>query len=82
MDSSFNKEERRKYMFRKHIRNHLFEYILDFIGPVVLTAFVLYMCNAEKYIYGIVLAIAYSAGKTVYNLYHYKKEYTNIDIRE
>lgn len=81
MSNSFSKEEKRKYMFRKHIKNHLFEYILDFIRPILLTALILYLCKAENYIYGIVLSVAYSFGSLVYNLYHYKKEYTDIDIK-
>lgn len=81
MRSDFSKEEKRKYMFKKHIKNHLFELILDFIGPIFLTAIILYLCKAEEYIYGIVLSIAYSAGKLIYNLYHYKKEYINLDIK-
>lgn len=81
MSNSFSKEEKRKYMFRKHIKNHLFEYILDFISPILLTALILYLCKAENYIYGIVLSVAYSFGSLVYNLYHYKKEYTDIDIK-
>lgn len=81
MESNFSKEEKRKYMLKKHIKNHLFEYILDFISPILLTALILYLCKAENYIYGIVLSVAYSFGSLVYNLYHYKKEYTDINIK-
>lgn len=81
MECNFNKEEKRKYMFKKHIKNHLFEYVLDFIGPILLTTFILYLCKAENYIYGIILSVAYSFGGLFYNLYHYKKEYIDIDIK-
>lgn len=81
MENNFSKEEKRKYLFKKHIKEHLFEYILDFIGSILLTAFILYLCKAENYIYGIILSIAYSFGKIVYNLYYYKKEYIDIDIK-
>lgn len=81
MESSFSSEEKRRYMFKKHIKNHLLEYILDFIGPILLTALILYLCKAENYIYGIVLSVAYSFGSIAYNLYHYKKEYIDIDIK-
>lgn len=78
---SFTKEEKRNYMFRKHIKNHLLEYILDFIGPIILTIVILYLCKAEEKIYGIVLAAAFSLGRLAYNLYHYKKEYIDVDIK-
>lgn len=81
MESNFSKEEKRKYMLKKHIKNHLFEYILDFIGPILLTVIILYLCKAENYIYGIALAVAYSLGSIGYSLYHYKKEYIDIDIK-
>lgn len=81
MESNFSREEKRKYMLKKHIKNHLFEYILDFIGPILLTALILYLCKAENYIYGIILSIAYSFGSLTYNLWHYKKEYIDIDIK-
>ncbi len=81
MENKFSKEEKRKYMFRKHIQNHLLEYVLDFIGPILLTILILYFCKAEEFIYGIILSIAYSVGKLAYNLYHYKKEYIDIDIK-
>lgn len=74
MSDHFSKEEKRKYMLKKHIKNHLFEYILDFIGPILMTIIILYLCKAEEYIYGIIFSIAYSAGKLIYNLIHYKKE--------
>lgn len=77
----FSKKEKQNYMFKKHIQNHLFEYILDFVGPILLTALILYICKTQEFIYGIILSIFYSLGKLVYNLYHYKKEYINIDIK-
>ena len=58
-----------------------FEYILDFVGPILLTVLMLYLCKAEEYIYGIVLSFFYSLGKLVYSLYHYKKEYLEVDIK-
>lgn len=78
MESNFSKKEKRNYMFKKHIKNHIFEYILDFIGPILLTIFMLYICKAENYIYGIIVSIAYSFGSIGYNLYHYRKEYIDI----
>ena len=81
MEKNFSVEERRKDLFKRHIQNHLFEYILDFVGPILLTILILYLCKAEEFIYGIILSIAYSAGKLAYNLCHYKKEYVNVDIK-
>lgn len=81
MSNSFSKEEKRKYLFKKHMKDHLFEYVLDFIGPILLTILLLYLCKAEEFVYGIIVSIAYSTGKTIYNIYHYKKDYVDTDIK-
>ncbi len=81
MENHFSKEEKRKYRFNKHIKDHLFEYILDIIGPLLLTMLLLYLCKAENYVYGIILSIAYSFGKILYNLHYYKKEHIDMDIK-
>lgn len=70
----FNKEEKRKFMIKKHIKDHLFEYILDFVGPIVLTLFILYLCEAKDIWYGILLAMSYSLGKTIWNIRNYIKD--------
>lgn len=80
MRNGFSKEDQQKFLFRKHIKDHLFEYILDFIGPVILTVFILHLCGAEKFIYGIVLSLAYSCGRVAYTLHHYKKVHINADM--
>lgn len=81
MQSSFSQKEKRNYMFKKHLKNHLFEYVLDFIGPILLTVLLLYLCKAENIAPSILFAIAYSFGKILYNLHYYKKEYIDIDIK-
>lgn len=81
MNSKFTQEEKRKWLFKKHIKDHMFEYVFDFIGPIILTMFILYLCEAEQFLYGIILSAVYSLGKMIYQLYHYKKEYIDVDIR-
>ncbi len=81
MDSKFTDKEKRSFLFKKHIKNHWFEYLLDIIGPLILTAVLLYICKAENFIYGIIASLAYSIIKITYNLYHYKKEYIDKSIK-
>lgn len=80
MNNSFSEDEKRKYRLKKHIKDHLFEYILDIVGPLVFTMLLLYICKAENYIYGIGFSLAYSFGKVLYNLHYYKKEHIDLDI--
>ena len=81
MSSKFSIEEKRQFMFKKHIKDHLFEYILDFIGPILLTILILYICHSEDFLPGILISTVYSLVKLIYTLYHYKKEYIDNDIK-
>lgn len=81
MKINFTIEERRKDLFKRHIKNHLLEYILDFVGPILFTLLILYLCKAEKFLYGIIFSTVYSIGKLTYHLYHYKKEYIDVDTK-
>lgn len=80
MNSKFTQEEKRKWLLKKHIKDHIFEYVFDFIEPIILTMFILYLCEVEQFLYGIILSVAYSLIKIFYHLYHYKKEYIDVDI--
>ena len=82
MDSKFTYKEKRKFMLKKHIQNHWFEYALDVVGPLIFTVILLYVCKAEHIIYGIIISLVYSIIKLAYNLYHYKKEFIDINIKK
>lgn len=81
MKSSFSKQEKKKFILKKHIKDHLFEYILDILGPMLLTLLILYLCKAEDYIYGILVSLAYSLGRVLYSIHYYKKDYIDKDIK-
>lgn len=79
MDSKFSSKEKKNFLFKKHLKDHLFEYILDFIGPMLLTFIILNLCKAEEILYGIILSFFYSLGKTIYNIRQFKKDYIDIN---
>ncbi|MCC8183104.1 MAG: hypothetical protein LIO45_09110 [Clostridiales bacterium] len=81
MNQPFTTEEKRRFRLTKHLKDHLFEYVLDVIGPMVFAAVLLYLCEAERIVYGLLLALAWGVGRVVYHLYHYKKEYIDIDVK-
>lgn len=82
MKSNFSAEDKRNFLFIKHIKNHWFEYVLDLIMPVLLTVFMLYLCKAENFGLGIGVALIYSVVRVVYHLYHFKKEFIDLDNKE
>lgn len=79
MGNAFNEKEKKNYMLKKHIKNNLFQYILDIVGPMVFTLVLLYLCKAEDIIYGIILSLALSCGKILYDFNHYKKTFLHAD---
>ncbi len=82
MSSRFTTEEKRRWLLKKHIKNHLFEYALDLIGPVVIAVLLLYICKAEDILLGAVLAFFFALGRVVYDIVHYKKEYVDLSIKD
>lgn len=81
MKQTFSNVEKKNYYLKKYLKEHLFEFLLDIIGNLLFTLLLLYLCNAENYIYGIILSFIYSLGKIIYNLNHYKKDYIDIYIK-
>lgn len=81
MKSGFTRDEKRKFLLKKHIKNHLFEYGMDLVAPVLLTIFLLHLCKAENFTYGILVAATYSVVKLISNIYYYKKDYVDINIK-
>lgn len=83
MSSKFTDEERKKYLLNRHIKNHLFEYVLDVIGTVVMTIIILLICKvdvkSESYVIGIGISLLYGMFRVLYDICYYKKEYINID---
>lgn len=75
MSSKFSEKEKQQYLLKKHVKDHIFEYVLDFVGPIILVIILLKLCKAENLMLGIVLTAAFEAGKIVYEIYHYKKDY-------
>ncbi len=81
MENKFTLEERRRSLLKRHIKEHLFEYVLDVVGTVVCAVILLKICKAEEIFFGGVLAFVYALGKVVYQIVHYKKEWIDVDIK-
>lgn len=49
------------------------EYLVDMVMMVLFTLMVLYICKAEELWLGIIFAVAYSLGQTVYDINKYRR---------
>ena len=63
----------KNFLLKKHIKENLFEYALDVIITIALVVIILILCDGENFILGIILAAAFSLGKTVHRVLSYKK---------
>lgn len=81
MESKFSIEEKKKYMLKKHIKNHLLEYFIDFITPILLVLLALSLGNAKNYFYGIVCSVIYSVINLLYHIRNYKKDYIDNETK-
>lgn len=79
--SAFSKDEKRRYMLKTHIRNHLFEYIADVVTQLLFVILLLYICHAENFVCGIIFSIIFSMIKISRELFSYKREYVDIEIK-
>lgn len=77
----FTREEKVEFRFRKYVKEHAADFFISLLGHVLLTEAVVYLCGGTKYLAGALLALGYTAGKWLYTLYFYKKEWLEIEVR-
>ncbi|MCD8331081.1 MAG: hypothetical protein LUB63_00920, partial [Oscillospiraceae bacterium] len=70
MESKFTVKEKKRFLLRKHMKDHAFEYVLGIIGPTALIGFLLYLCKAEEILLGICGTLLFYIGRAVYQIYH------------
>lgn len=80
-DSNFTMKEKKKFLLKKYIKNHLFEFAVECIINILFVLLIIYLCEGTKYFLGVILAIVYSIGKIINSVKIYKKDWIDIDIR-
>lgn len=80
--SAFTPEEKKRFRFRKHLKEKALEFVLIFIKNVILTEIVVWAVGSDKYLTGLIMALGYSVGWVVYELINYRKEWLDIDIKD
>ena len=81
MESKFTVEEKRKWLLKKHIKDHAFEYVLDIVLTMLYTYILLKWCKAEDVILGMIIAFAWGLCCVIRKIQCYKKEYVNIHVK-
>ncbi len=81
-NTGFTPEEKRRFFIRKYIKEHIFDFVLSLVKNILLVGLVLYFCEGRNYALGALLAAAYTAGKGLYSLRYYRRDYLNPEISE
>ncbi len=80
--SAFTEDERKNFLLKKHIKNHLFEYILQIAVNIGFACFIVYISGGSRYLLCIALAAVYSVIRLLFDLQSYKKYWLNGDKKE
>lgn len=78
--SGFTAKEKKRFLMRKYIKDHLFDFILALVCNCLFTALIVHFGGGTRYGRCILLAVAYTVGKAAYSLRWYRKDYLNVDI--
>ncbi len=81
MESQFTVEEKRKWLLKKHLKDHCFAYILDVVLTMVFAFLLLSLCKAESIMLGMVISFVWAMGRVIWQIYYYKKEYVDINVK-
>lgn len=79
-DTGFTPEEKRRFLMRKYIREHIFDFVLSLVWSCLLVVLTVYLSGGTRYGRCILLAVAYTVVKAAYRLSWYRKDYLNVDI--
>lgn len=79
---AFTAEEKKKFRFRKHVKEKAFEFLMVFIKNIILTEIVVWAVGSDRFLTGFIMALGYSVGWMAYELINYRKEWLDIDIKD
>lgn len=76
----FTEKEKKSFLLKKHIKNHMFEYIVETIINVAFADLIVYISGGSEYLLVSLLAVVYSIFKILYNLKSFKKDFIDIKV--
>lgn len=79
--SAFTMEERWSFKLKKYLKERALDFLLELIKNIMLVELVVWRCAGSGYLQGAIMALGYTVGWAVYDVYHYKKEWVDVDIR-
>ena len=78
---SFTDKEKKSFRMKKYLKEHIFDFVLEFLVNIAFTMLIIYLCGGEKYLLGGALASVYSLVKIFIDVRAYKKYYLDVIIK-
>lgn len=81
MDSAFTKKEKRRFLLKKYLREHIFDYVLKLVVNAGFVSAIIYLCNGTEYLLGLALSVAYSLVGIVNDIRFFKRYNLDLDLK-
>ncbi|RKJ41506.1 hypothetical protein D7X94_04275 [Acutalibacter sp. 1XD8-33] len=78
---AFTAEEKKSFRLKRHLKARAFDYVLELMKNLILTEMVVWACGGGRFLTGAVMAAGYTLGWALYDIWHYKKEWLDLDIK-
>ena len=77
---AFTDDEVRAFRLKTHIKNHLFEYVLNILVKMAFAAFIVFISKGTEYWVAILIGFILGISEVLGELKAYRKDYIEIDI--
>ena len=79
-NTGFTPAEKRRFLMRKYIREHIFDFVLGLVCNCLYVVLIVFLCGGTRYLLGVLLAVVGTIIRAAYSLSWYRKDYLNVDI--
>ena len=80
MKKAFTDEEVKNFLFKTHLKNHLFEYVLKIILKMAFAVLIVFISDGKSYFPAILIGLVIGLVEVVMELSSYKKDYIELEI--
>ena len=77
---TFTDEEVKNFLFKTHLKNHMFEYVLNILLKIAFAALIVFISGGTKYIVAMFIGFILGFAEVLFELKSYKKDYIELEI--
>ena len=79
-EKAFKDQEVRNFLFKTHLKNHIFEYVLKILAKMGFAALIVWIANGTDYILPIFIGFLLGAVEVLMELRTYKDDWIELEI--